>query len=71
MGLQGSLEEEMTKNKQHVMIVDLEDAHKILHNVWFEVGKDTAVIAASIKTDKAWSNQDYADRSYFSGCEIV
>lgn len=56
MGLQCSLEEEMAKNNQHVMIVDLEDAHKILHNVWFEAGKDVAVIAASINTAKSWFN---------------
>lgn len=56
MGLQCSLEEEMKKNNQHVMIVDLEDAHKILHNVWFEAGKDVAAIAASINTAKSWFN---------------
>ncbi|WP_391089652.1 hypothetical protein [Vibrio sp. NH-UV-68] len=56
MGLECSLEEEMKKNNQHVMIVDLEDAHKILHNVWFEAGKDVAAIAASINTAKSWFN---------------
>lgn len=56
IGLQCSLEEEMAKNQQHVMIVDLEDAHKILHNVWLEAGKDVAVIAASINTAKSWFN---------------
>ncbi|WP_100752980.1 hypothetical protein [Vibrio salilacus] len=56
MGLQCSLEQEMAKNNQHVMIVDLEDAHKILHNVWLEAGKNVAVIAASINAAKSWFN---------------
>lgn len=56
LGLQCSLEEEMAKNHQHVVIADLEDAHKILHNVWLEAGKNVAVIAASINTAKSWFN---------------
>lgn len=55
-GLQCSLEEEMAKNRQHVLITDLEDAHKILHNVWLESGKDVAALAASINTAKSWFN---------------
>lgn len=53
---QCSLEEEMAKNHQHVLIADLEDAHKILHNVWLESGRDLAAIAASINTSKSWFN---------------
>ncbi|MDE0549973.1 hypothetical protein OU793_11495, partial [Vibrio sp. VP6] len=54
IGLQCSLEEEMAKNHQHVMIVDLEDAHKILHNVWLDAGKNVAALAMSINTVKSW-----------------
>ncbi|ENM3851151.1 hypothetical protein NTE31_003455 [Vibrio cholerae] len=53
---QCSLEEEMAKNHQHVLIADLEDAHKILHNIWLESGRDVAAIAASINTSKSWFN---------------
>ncbi|EPZ8236041.1 hypothetical protein ACXWGC_004155 [Vibrio fluvialis] len=56
MTSQCSLEEEMAKNHQHVLIADLEDAHKILHNIWFESGHDIAAIAASINTAKSWFN---------------
>ncbi|EHH1078926.1 hypothetical protein J7I01_004641 [Vibrio parahaemolyticus] len=56
LALECSLEEEMAKNMQHVLITDLEDAHKILHNVWLESGKDVAAIAASINTAKSWFN---------------
>ncbi|MDC5869869.1 hypothetical protein OPW39_13645 [Vibrio europaeus] len=56
IGMQCSLEEEMAKNHQHVLIADLEDAHKILHNVWVETGKNVAAIAASINTAKSWFN---------------
>lgn len=37
-GQQCSLEDEMAKNHQHILITDLEDAHKILHNVWLDSG---------------------------------
>lgn len=56
IGLQCSLEEEMAKNHQHVLITDLEDAHKVLHNVWLESGRDVAALAASINTAKSWFN---------------
>lgn len=56
MTSQCSLEEEMAKNHQHVLIADLEDAHKILHNIWLESGRDVAAIAASINTAKSWFN---------------
>ncbi|MBY7967129.1 hypothetical protein KW450_17175 [Vibrio fluvialis] len=56
MTSQCSLEEEMAKNHQHVLITDLEDAHKVLHNLWFESGRDVAAIAASINTAKSWFN---------------
>ncbi len=56
LALECSLEEEMAKNMQHVLITDLEDAHKILHNVWLERGKDVAALAASINTAKSWFN---------------
>ena len=56
LALECSLEEEMAKNMQHVLITDLEDAHKILHNVWLDAGKDVATIAASINTAKSWFN---------------
>ncbi|WP_455292704.1 hypothetical protein [Vibrio parahaemolyticus] len=56
LALQCSLEVEMAKNRQHVLIADLEDAHKILHNVWLEWGKDVAALAASINTAKSWFN---------------
>lgn len=51
-----SLEEEMAKNHQHVLIADLEDAHKILHNIWLESGRDVAAIATSINASKSWFN---------------
>ncbi|WP_346763715.1 hypothetical protein [Vibrio sp. Hep-1b-8] len=54
LALECSLEEEMAKNMQHVLITDLEDAHKILHNLWLEAGKDVAALAASINTAKSW-----------------
>jgi hypothetical protein len=53
IGLQCSLEEELAKNHQHVLIADLEDAHKILHNVWLESGKDAAAIAVSINNARS------------------
>lgn len=56
LALECSLEEEMAKNMQHVLITDLEDAHKILHNVWLDSGKDVAALAASINTAKSWFN---------------
>ncbi|WP_146489703.1 hypothetical protein [Vibrio sp. T20] len=56
IGLQCSLENEMAKNHQHVLITDLEDAHKVLHNVWLDSGKDVAALAASINTAKSWFN---------------
>ncbi len=56
LALECSLEEEMAKNMQHVLIADLEDAHKILHNVWLDYGKDVAALAASINTAKSWFN---------------
>ncbi|MCR9300081.1 hypothetical protein NB466_14550 [Vibrio fluvialis] len=56
MTSQCSLEEEMAKNHQHVLITDLEDAHKVLHNIWLESGRDVAAIAASINTAKSWFN---------------
>ncbi|EGR3216954.1 hypothetical protein DLI07_14995 [Vibrio parahaemolyticus] len=56
IGLQCSLEDEMAKNHQHVLITDLEDAHKVLHNVWLDSGKDVAALAASINTAKSWFN---------------
>ncbi|EMN7430375.1 PAAR domain-containing protein [Vibrio parahaemolyticus] len=56
LALKCSLEEELAKNHQQVLITDLEDAHKILHNIWLEMGKDTAMIAASINTAKSWFN---------------
>ncbi|MGF1751937.1 hypothetical protein [Vibrio cionasavignyae] len=56
LALECSLEEEMAKNMQHVLITDLEDAHKILHNVWLESGKDVAALAASINTANSWFN---------------
>ncbi|EOI8060047.1 hypothetical protein ACMVZU_004113 [Vibrio parahaemolyticus] len=46
----------MAKNMQHVLITDLEDAHKILHNVWVDSGKDVAALAVSINTAKSWFN---------------
>ncbi len=56
LALECSLEDEMAKNMQHVLITDLEDAHKILHNVWIDSGKDVAALAASINTAKSWFN---------------
>lgn len=56
IGLQCSLEDEMAKNHQHVLITDLEDAHKILHNVWLDSGKDVAALSTSINTAKSWFN---------------
>ncbi len=56
LALECSLEEELAKNHQQVLIADLEDAHKILHNLWLEMGKDIAVIAASINNAKSWFN---------------
>ncbi|HHX8475047.1 hypothetical protein D8S93_07065 [Vibrio sp. VGrn 2] len=56
IGLQCSLDDEMAKNHQHVLITDLEDAHKMLHNVWLDSGKDVAALAASINTAKSWFN---------------
>ncbi|EIA1590700.1 PAAR domain-containing protein [Vibrio parahaemolyticus] len=56
LALECSLEEEMAKNMQHVLITDLEDAHKILHNLWLDSGKDVAALAASINTAKSWFN---------------
>lgn len=56
LALECSLEDEMAKNMQHVLITDLEDAHKILHNVWLDSGKDVAALAASINTAKSWFN---------------
>lgn len=56
IGLQCSLEEEMAKNHQHVVITDLDDAHKILNNVWVERGKDAAILAAHINTAKSHFN---------------
>jgi hypothetical protein len=53
IGLQCSLEEELAKNHQHVLIADLKDAHKILHNVWLESGKDAAAIAVSINNARS------------------
>ncbi|MEL7290640.1 MAG: hypothetical protein AAGJ67_01835 [Pseudomonadota bacterium] len=55
-GLQCSLEEEMAKNRQHVLITDLDDAHKVLNNMWVERGKDAAVLAAHINTAKGHFN---------------
>lgn len=40
MTSQCSLEEEMAKNHQHAFITDLEDAHKVLHHLWLESGRD-------------------------------
>ncbi|MGY5614558.1 PAAR domain-containing protein [Vibrio brasiliensis] len=54
LALECSLEDEMAKNMQRVLITDLEDAHKILHNLWLEAGKDVAALAASINTAKSW-----------------
>lgn len=56
IALQCSLEYEMTKNRQHVLIADLEDAHKMLHNLWLEAGKNTAAIASSLSVAKSWFN---------------
>ncbi|EHK7585776.1 hypothetical protein IBP93_000313 [Vibrio parahaemolyticus] len=56
IGLQCSLEDEMENNHQHVLITDLEDAHKILHNVWLDSGKDVGALAANINTAKSWFN---------------
>lgn len=56
MDEQCSLEDEMKKNHQHVLISDLEDAHKILHNIWIDKGRDTAALASSINTAKSWFN---------------
>ncbi|WP_186171712.1 hypothetical protein [Vibrio chagasii] len=56
IGLQCSLEDEMAKNHQHVLITDLEDAHKLLHNVWLDAGKDVAALAMSINSVKSWAN---------------
>ncbi len=56
LALECSLEEELAKNHQQVLVTDLEDAHKILHNLWLEIGKDIAVIAASINNAKSWFN---------------
>ncbi|MFL7036303.1 hypothetical protein BCS71_24420 [Vibrio lentus] len=56
IGLQCSLEDEMAKNHQHVLITDLEDAHKLLHNVWLDAGKDVSALALSINSAKTWFN---------------
>ncbi|MEZ9005631.1 hypothetical protein AB6E26_23430 [Vibrio splendidus] len=56
IGLQCSLEDEMAKNLQHVLITDLEDAHKLLHNVWLDAGKDVSALALSINSAKTWFN---------------
>ncbi|MGN2670944.1 hypothetical protein ACTFQD_05935 [Aliivibrio fischeri] len=53
-GLQCSLEDELNQNHQDVVILDLEDSHKLLNNFWVDLGKDTALIATSLNTANGW-----------------
>ncbi|WP_172562551.1 hypothetical protein [Vibrio furnissii] len=68
MASQCSLEDEMAKNHQQVLIADLEDAHKILHNAWIDAGRDVASIASSIAVAKSWYNNV---EPYFDARSIV
>ncbi|WP_236783430.1 hypothetical protein [Aliivibrio fischeri] len=53
-GLQCSLEEELNNNHQDVVILDLDDAHKLLNNFWTDLGKDTSQIAANLNAVNGW-----------------
>lgn len=68
MDSQCSLEDEMAKNHQQVLIADLEDAHKILHNAWIDTGRDVAALASSIAVAKSWYNNV---EPYFDARSIV
>lgn len=50
IGLQCNLEDELNANHQHVVITDLEDAHKILNNAWVDKGKSTAALAIHLNS---------------------
>ncbi len=49
-----SLEDELNNNHQDVVILDMEDSHKLLNNFWVDLGKDTALLAKSINSANAW-----------------
>jgi len=51
---QCSLVDELNNNHQDVVILDMEDTHKLLNNFWVDLGKDTALIAASLNTANGW-----------------
>ncbi|WP_336505027.1 hypothetical protein [Aliivibrio fischeri] len=51
---QCSLIDELNNNHQDVVILDMEDTHKLLNNFWVDLGKDTAFLAASINSANTW-----------------
>ncbi|WP_336505026.1 hypothetical protein [Aliivibrio fischeri] len=51
---QCSLIDELNNNHQDVVILDIEDTHKLLNNFWVDLGKDTAFLAASINSANTW-----------------
>lgn len=52
--LECSLEDELNNNHQDVVILDMEDSHKLLNNFWVDLGKDTALLAKSISSANGW-----------------
>lgn len=53
-GLQCSLEDELNNNHQYVVILDMEDSHKLLNNFLVDLGKDTSLLAKSISSANGW-----------------
>ncbi|WP_308727217.1 type VI secretion system PAAR protein [Aliivibrio sifiae] len=51
---QCSLIDELNNNHQDIVILDMEDTHKLLNNFWVDLGKDTAFLAASINSANTW-----------------
>ncbi len=70
LALECSLEDEMAKNMQHVLIMDSEDAYKILHNVWVDSGKDATALAARINKAKSWCNHTEPMFDAFNGTDL-
>lgn len=43
-----TLEEDLNKNHQNVIITTTDDAYKLLHNFWVDAGKDVAILATYV-----------------------
>lgn len=56
LSLECTLEDALNDNHQQTLILDELDSHILLHNIWIDMGRNTAALAMYINSAKSWGN---------------